>query len=169
PALANVAEVALFFLVRHVAHGPPSLDEVAHDRGLVLLLGIGTTVAVATMAFALAPSFLRARIRLRPNFDWRHPAVRKVLALSGWTVGYVAVNQAALWVTLVLANGHRGGVAAYQGAFIFFQLPHGLFAVSLMTTITPELPRAGSGAAPPATGPRSPAALASSPSAVLPP
>src|SRR5205814_507052 len=32
-----------------------------------------------------------------------------------------------------------GGVAAYQGAFIFFQLPHGLFAVSLMTTITPEL------------------------------
>jgi len=31
------------------------------------------------------------------------------------------------------------GVALYLYAFQFFQLPYGLFAVSLMTTITPEL------------------------------
>ena len=33
--------------------------------------------------------------------------------------------------------GDAGNVSAYQYAFIFFQLPHGLFAVSIMTTTTP--------------------------------
>jgi len=62
-----------------------------------------------------------------------------VLRLSGWTAGYVATNQIALWIILVLANGTKGGISVYQGAYIFFQLPHGLVAVSLMTTLTPEL------------------------------
>jgi putative peptidoglycan lipid II flippase len=62
-----------------------------------------------------------------------------VVRLSGWTAGYVAVNQIALWIILVLANGTEGGISIYQGAYIFFQLPHGLVAVSLMTTISPEL------------------------------
>jgi putative peptidoglycan lipid II flippase len=62
--------------------------------------------------------------------------------LSGWTVGYVVANQLALLFVLVLAaTGSDGDVTAYQYAFIFFQLPHGLFAVSIMTTTTPELAR----------------------------
>jgi putative peptidoglycan lipid II flippase len=65
-----------------------------------------------------------------------------MLRLSGWTVGYVVANQCALLFVIVLASGREGGVSAYQYAFIFFQLPHGLFAVSLMTTIAPELARA---------------------------
>jgi putative peptidoglycan lipid II flippase len=72
-------------------------------------------------------------------FSLRHPAVRKVVRLSGWTAGYVAVNQVALWIILVLANGTKGGISIYQGAYVFFQLPHGLVAVSLMTTLSPEL------------------------------
>ena len=74
------------------------------------------------------------------SFDWRHPAVRKMLRLSGWTVGYVVTNQIALLFVLVLAkSGTTGDVSAYLYAFIFFQLPHGLFAVSIMTTMMPEL------------------------------
>ncbi|HVT76311.1 MAG TPA: murein biosynthesis integral membrane protein MurJ [Acidimicrobiales bacterium] len=140
PALANLVEVALFFWVRHVANGTPTLQQVAHDRGLALLLGLGTTAAVASMAIPIAVAVQRSgRVRLAVN--WRHPAVAKVFRLSGWTIGYAVANQVSLWVILVLANRHAGGVAAYQGAFVFFQLPHGLLAVSLMTTITPELAR----------------------------
>jgi putative peptidoglycan lipid II flippase len=112
---------------------------VRDDTGLLLLLGIGTTAGIAAMALPLLPALRHAGIRLRPVFKLRHPAVRKVLRLSGWTAGYVAVNQLALWIVLVLANGTKGGVSVYQGAYIFFQLPHGLVAVSLMTTISPEL------------------------------
>jgi putative peptidoglycan lipid II flippase len=91
------------------------------------------------MALPLIPAVTRAGVRLKPVFKLRHPAVTKVLRLSGWTAGYVAVNQVALWFILVLANGTKGGVSIYMGAYIFFQLPHGLVAVSLMTTLTPEL------------------------------
>jgi putative peptidoglycan lipid II flippase len=45
-------------------------------------------------------------------------------------------------IVTILANGTDGGPFIYISAYAFFQLPHGLFAVSLMTTFTPELARA---------------------------
>jgi putative peptidoglycan lipid II flippase len=64
--------------------------------------------------------------------------------MSGWTLGYVVCNQISLLIVLVLANREAGGVSSYTGAFIFFQLPHALFAVTLMTTLVPELSAASS-------------------------
>jgi putative peptidoglycan lipid II flippase len=139
PILNNVLVTAVFLILPQVAGGTPTLETVRHDRGLLLLLGLGTTAGTAVMALALLPALRRAGIALRLVASWRHPAVRKVLRMSGWTAGYVASNQLALWFVLVLANAHQGGVSAYQGAFVFFQLPHGLVAVSLMTTLSPDL------------------------------
>src|SRR5262249_40570328 len=53
--------------------------------------------------------------------------------------GYVVANQVALLVVTILANGTPGGPFVYVSAYAFFQLPHGLFAVSFMTTFAPEL------------------------------
>jgi putative peptidoglycan lipid II flippase len=39
----------------------------------------------------------------------------------------------------VLASPIEGGYAAYTNAFMFFQLPHGLFAVSVMTALLPSM------------------------------
>jgi putative peptidoglycan lipid II flippase len=65
-----------------------------------------------------------------------------MLRLSGWTVGYVVTNQLALLFVLVLAkSGTTGDVSAYLYAYAFFQVPHGLIAVSIMTTMMPELAR----------------------------
>ena len=139
PVLNNLLVTAIFLALPHLAHGPLTLEGVRQDTGTLLLLGIGTTAGIAAMALPLIPAVRRAGIRLRPVFNLRHPAVVKVLRLSGWTAGYVATNQIALWIILVLANGTKGGISIYQGAYIFFQLPHGLVAVSLMTTLTPEL------------------------------
>jgi putative peptidoglycan lipid II flippase len=85
------------------------------------------------------PAIRGARVHLRFLAAWRHQAVLIVLRLSGWTVGYVIANQIALWLVLVLANSRTGGPAAYLLAYTLFQLPHGLFAVSIMTTAGPEL------------------------------
>ena len=82
-------------------------------------------------------------IDLRWRFQPRHPAVKAVVRLSGWTVGFAAANQVALMIILNIARtGEAGAVSAYQYAFIFFQLPHGLVAVSLMTVVMPELAEA---------------------------
>jgi putative peptidoglycan lipid II flippase len=139
PVLNNVLVTAVFLVLPHLAGGTPTLEGVRHDTGLLMLLGLGTTAGIAAMALPLLPALRRAGIRLRPVFNWRHPAVRKLVRLSGWTAGYVASNQLAFWLVLVLANGIPGGVSAYTGAYMFFQLPHGLVAVSLMTTLAPEL------------------------------
>ena len=139
PVFNNLLVTAIFLALPHLADGPLTLDNVRDDRGILLLLGLGTTAGIVAMALPLLPALRRAGIHLRPVFKPRHPAVRQVVRLSGWTAGYVAVNQIALWIVLVLANGSKGGISIYQGAYVFFQLPHGLVAVSLMTTISPEL------------------------------
>jgi putative peptidoglycan lipid II flippase len=117
------------------------VGRIRGETGLLLLVGLGTTAGIVAMAVVLVPALRSAGVHLRAVFDFRHAALRRVARLSGWTAGYVVANQLALLVVLVLASKRSGDVSAYQYAFIFFQLPHGLLAVSIMTTTTPELAR----------------------------
>jgi putative peptidoglycan lipid II flippase len=139
PILNNIVVISLFLALPRLVDGPITLDRVRDDTGLLLLIGLGTTAGIVVMAAALLPALARAGIRLRFRFDVTNAAVRTILRLSGWTVGYVITNQIALWVVLVLANEKEGGPFAYLAAAAFFMLPHGLVTVSLMTTLTPEL------------------------------
>ncbi|MFM8304532.1 MAG: murein biosynthesis integral membrane protein MurJ [Actinomycetota bacterium] len=139
PILNNLVVITIFLSLPRLVSGPITLDRVLDDRALLLWIGLGTTAGIVAMALALWPAVVRAGVRLRPVFAWRHAAVRTMFRLSGWTVGYVIANQIALWVVLVLANGKSSGAFIYLSAYAFFQLPHGLFAVSITTAIQPEL------------------------------
>jgi putative peptidoglycan lipid II flippase len=139
PVLNNVVVIAVFLALPHLADTSLTVHNVLNDDALVLLIGLGTTAGVAVMALALLPPLSRAHLNLRFLPAWRHPAVLTMMRVSGWTVGYVVANQVALFVVTVLANGTVGGPFVYISAYAFFQLPHGLFAVSLMTTFTPEM------------------------------
>jgi len=139
PVLNNVVVIAVFLALPRIADGTLTVRSVLDDDALVLLIGLGTTAGVVVMALALLPPLARLHVHLRFLPAWRHPAVSAMLRLSGWTVGYVVANQIALLVVTVLANGTDGGPFVYISAYAFFQLPHGLFAVSLMTTFTPEM------------------------------
>ncbi|MGH9245148.1 MAG: murein biosynthesis integral membrane protein MurJ [Acidimicrobiales bacterium] len=139
PILNNIVVVAMLLAAPVVAGRALTFDVVRDRPGLQLLLGLGTTAGVVAMTIPLVPAVRRAGWRLRWNPAWRHPAVGEVVRLSGWTVGYVIANQVALAIVLALANRNEGQVAAYTTAFVFFQLPHGLIAVSFMTTFVPEL------------------------------
>ena len=138
PVLNNVVVIGVLLALPHVVDRV-TLTSVRDDTGAQLLLGLGTTAGVAAMAFALLPALRRSGARLRPVWNPRHPAVATIVRLSGWTVGFVAANQVALMVVLVLANGDAGDVAAYRAAQVFFLLPHGVFAVSIMTALQPDL------------------------------
>lgn len=134
PILNNLVVIGVLVLLPHT-----TLAAIRHDRDALLLLGLGTTAGVVVQAVALVPSLRRSRLRLRPVWAPGHEAVRTMLRLSGWTFGYVVANQVALWVVLVLANGRTGAVSAYQAAYMFLLLPHAIFAVSVMTTLLPDL------------------------------
>jgi putative peptidoglycan lipid II flippase len=116
------------------------LSSVTDDRVGLWLLGAGTTAGIVAMTLPLFPAMRRAGVRLRWRFEPRHHAVTTVLRRGGWTLGYVAANQVGLTVMLAVAAGTTEGLPSwYTYAFIFFQLPHGLIAVSVMTTFVPEL------------------------------
>lgn len=139
PVLNNIVVVVVLIVFAHLAGRDPGVARVVDDGGLMVLLGLGTTAGIVAMTAALWPSIRAARLRLRWRFRPRDPAVRKVASLSGWTLGYVIANQVALAIALALAARRDGDVSAYTYAFVFFQLPYGLFAVSIMTTFTPDL------------------------------
>jgi putative peptidoglycan lipid II flippase len=145
PVVNNVVVIGilLVFLARTSSDAASTdVTSIRDDIGLLLLLGVGTTLGIVAMALVLVPALQQTHVRLRPVFEWRHPAVRTMLRLSGWTIGYVATNQAALLFVLLLAKtGTAGDVSAYIYSYAFYQVPHGLLAVSIMTTMTPELAR----------------------------
>ncbi len=145
PVLNNVVVIgALLVFVLRTSGRHSSITDVTrvrNDLGLLLLLGIGTTVGIVAMALVLVPAVARAGVRLRFVLSWRDPAIKTILRLSGWTAGYVVTNQLAQLFVLILANNSSGNVSAYVYAFTFYVVPHGLLAVSIMTTMTPNLAR----------------------------
>jgi putative peptidoglycan lipid II flippase len=140
PLINNLVAIAVLFEFASIAGHHPSLATLQHDQGLLWLLGIGTTAGVLIQALLLVPAVVRSGLRLR--FVWRphDPAIRQILSLSSWTFGFVVANQVALFVVLAIAV-HLGEsrVTDYTYAFQFFQLPFGIIAVSVMSTVIPEL------------------------------
>jgi putative peptidoglycan lipid II flippase len=142
PVLNNVIAIATLITVWLMVDGKPTLADALADRTILLVLGIGTTTGIAAMALALYPSIRRADLDFRFRFDLKHPAVRRAVRLSGWTFGYVIANQVAVLIITILSEPGSGGSTQYQTAYQFFQLPHGLLAVSIMVTFEPLLGRA---------------------------
>jgi putative peptidoglycan lipid II flippase len=139
PALNNIIVICLFLALPHLtANGTLTFEDVRNDTGLLVLLGLGTTAGIVAMTLVLWPAMRAAGIHLRWNFDTRHPAVREIGRLSGWTFGYVVSNLVGYFIIQTLANG-VDGVTIYAYAWMFFQLPYGLWTVSVMTAYTPEL------------------------------
>lgn len=135
PVLNNLAVIAIF-VAFHQAYPSVSLEGIQDNQ--LWIIGIGTTAGVALMALAQLP-FLRGLGRYRPTLDVRHPSVKKLARLSVFVIGYVVANQIGYLIVQLLANNQQGGYSAYISAFTFFMLPHGLFAVSVITALLPGM------------------------------
>jgi putative peptidoglycan lipid II flippase len=140
--VASAALLALPSVVRGDLRGADPLGLALAEPRVLLWLGLGTTLGVAASALVVLPVLGDRTFALRFRPHWRHPLVSRLVRLSGWTVGYVAANQVTSVVTILAANrAPKGAIAAYDYAYIFFVVPHGLLAVSFMTALTPELAR----------------------------
>jgi len=142
PVLSNVVIIGALLLVPSAVDGrEPQLSEVLTNARLQWTLGLGATIGIAVMALAMVPALRAADVSVQWRAEPKHPAVRRLLKLSGWTLGYVIANQVAVVVVQNLANPGSGDLDAYAKAYIFFVLPHGLLAMSIVTTFTPDLAR----------------------------
>jgi putative peptidoglycan lipid II flippase len=138
PILNNLVVIAVGLTFHFlVGQQVPQVGEVT--TGQKLLLGLGTTAGVAAMTLVQWPFLRRLGFRFHFVWNWRDRAIRRMATLSAFTVGYVVTNQLGYLLVPILAYGVQGGYTAYSTAFIFFQLPHGVFAVSVMTALLPPL------------------------------
>ncbi len=139
PVLNNVIVAATFvaFRIKNPEGILQLTDLTTADK---LLLGGGTTLGVVVMTLILWPYIrqLPGRYSFRA-WEWRHPAVRRVGHLAKYSLAFVAINQVGLWMVFALANRVNGGVTAFLGAYALYQLPYGIFAVSVFTALIPAL------------------------------
>lgn len=139
PILNNMVVIGILVALPHMFGHGATLEMAAQNAMIVTYMGWGTTAGIMLSALSLLPAMLRSGVRLQFLPDWKHPEVQKVLRLSGWTLGYVIANQVALYIVSLVALHQEGWMTAYQTAFAFFVLPHGLLAMTIITTFMPKI------------------------------
>lgn len=114
-----------------------------------LVLGLGSTTAIALQAIVLVPYLRMAGFRFRARFDFRGVGLGKTLKLGAWTLAFIIANQVAFITINKIAtsatirgalDGESGaGSTVYGLGFLISQLPHGVITVSLATAVIPTL------------------------------
>jgi len=114
----------------------------------VQLLGIGTTLGIVAQTAALIPALRRVGFRWRPRFDFRRADVSEISRMAGWMFGYILTTQVAFFVTVKVADhanipgqthGVGAGYTAYASAWMLFQLPYAIVAISVITALLPRM------------------------------
>ena len=112
----------------------------SNPRLALIALGVGTTLGVVALFAGQVPALLKLGFRFRWSLDLSDPSLHKMLRKGVWLLVYVAVNIVGVsfrnaFATKTLADGS----AALQYAWMWYQLPYGVLAVSYLTAIFPEL------------------------------
>jgi putative peptidoglycan lipid II flippase len=80
--------------------------------------------------------------RLRPSFDWKHPALRRIVILYTPIVVALVVNQVAIWISYNLAITTGDSSVTYMAyATTLYQFPLGLVVTALSIATLPTLSR----------------------------
>jgi putative peptidoglycan lipid II flippase len=138
PIANNLIVIATFAIFAAMPGPAAGSNELATDAQ-TYVLAIGTTLGVVGMTAALWPSVRATGFRFRWAAERGAEAVRTMARLATWVVVYVLANQLGYLVVLILAAEIQGGYTAYAAAFILFQLPHSIFAVSIFTALLPAM------------------------------
>jgi putative peptidoglycan lipid II flippase len=138
PILNNLVVIGTF-IAYAIVRGSRPPRVVGITTAEETILAVGTTLGVVAMTVALWPSLRSLGYRVRFHLDWRHEAIRRLVRLAAWVALYVAANQLAYLLVIVLNNRFRAGPQIYTTAFTVFQLPHAIFAVSIFTALLPGM------------------------------
>jgi putative peptidoglycan lipid II flippase len=105
-----------------------------------VVLAVGTTVGVVAQMATCIPPLLKLGFRYFPRIDTAMPAMRKMGRKMVPLVAYVAVNLIGVSLRNSIATrASADAVATLNYAWVFYQLPYGIFAVALATAVFPEI------------------------------
>ena len=104
-------------------------------------LGWGTTIGVAALALPLALPMRSTGLRISPTWTFPPGVAHRALRLAGAGMAALLAQQAAVVMTLRMAN-YSGG----EGTYVLFAyinavylLPYGVLAIPLVTVMFPSL------------------------------
>src|SRR6202049_3254281 len=111
------------------------------ERGLIGL-AIGTLIGGLLQLVVQLPSLGRVGFQFRPDFNWRDPGVRTILALMGPATIAASAVQVNVAVNSGFASALGDGPMTWLNmAFRLMQLPLGLFGVAVGTVTLPLISR----------------------------
>lgn len=138
PIINNIIVISMLLYIKNAFSNigdNPSQNEI--DK-IKYILGIGTTLGVVAISLLLSIAYKKVGGNFRRG-KLRSGVIKEMLQQSKWMVAYAVANQIALFIIISFANRTEGGVSAYLAAWAFFQLPHGLLAMTIMTVATPKI------------------------------
>ncbi|MGZ5374257.1 MAG: murein biosynthesis integral membrane protein MurJ [Aeromicrobium sp.] len=147
PIANNIAACAVLVVYAVVFGYSDATDGFTTSQSL--LLGLGSTAAIALQLGVLVPYLRKAGFRYKARFDFRGVGLSHTLRLGVWTLLFILANQVAFIVvnrlgTRATLEGRQNGTeaagsAVYELGFLVSQVPHGVITVSLATAIIPTL------------------------------
>ena len=135
--IANTVAVVGSLIIFRVLTGPhPTLALSGTER---FTLAIGGMLGVVGFVGVPVVALARTRFRLRPRITRPDAELRRLLKLSTWAVLQHGGIGILLGAAIVMGNQVKGGVVAYQLAFVAIMAPYAILAQPVHTTILPEL------------------------------
>ena len=117
------------------------LDPTFGTRALVGL-ALGTLIGGFLQLAVQVPSLFKVGFKLRPDFNWRDPGVKKVLQLMGPAVIAASAVQVNVLINSIFASYLQDGAVSWLNiAFRLMQLPLGIFGVAVATVTLPLISR----------------------------
>ena len=141
PLLSSVVMVGTYLVFGRIdQHAASDLNSLTLSARL--MLGLGTTAGVATLALCLLPSVRRAGFRIRPTFGFGPGVARQArqLAAAG-VVTLIAQNCAVLGVVFLTnyADPSGGALTVYNFSWAVYLLPYAVLAVPIATSAFTDL------------------------------
>jgi len=113
-----------------------------HRHWGLLAAGVGILAGGIGGIVGQLPAFLRRGYDVRPDFHWSDPRVRRIVRQWVPVVASASMFAIAQQVAIVFASGlEDGSTSALANAVVFWQLPFGIFSVSVVTAHFPRMSR----------------------------
>ncbi len=139
PAVENLGTIAVLAATAALYGTGRSLGNL--PTGELLLLGLGSTGAVALHAATQWWGARRAGVLLLPRPGWRDAEVRAVMQRAIPALGQAGLEALQLLALMIAANRLAGGVVAFQIAWNFYALANNLGTAPVALSLIPRLAR----------------------------
>lgn len=134
PIVNNFVVITMLLIIKHSLSSQNQADQL---HSIKYMLGIGTTLGVISIATFITIGYKKSGGSLAIG-SIKSGVIKDILRQSKWMVAYAMTNQVALFVIFALANKNESGVSIYLAAWAYFQLPHGLIAMNIITISIPK-------------------------------